>query len=172
MSTHLTMREADFTRLMERHHRSVWRYLRFLGAEPSLADDLTQETFLSLLRTSFDERSSAQTAAWLRRAASNHLIDWRRHNARSHTPENMSAFERTWEYTVAGDDSDLWIAALRACMDELDERSRSALEHRYCAELGRDESARLLDTSEKAVKALLQRTRERLKTCVERGMSQ
>ena len=35
----------------ERSRLSVWRYLRALGAAPSEADDLAQETMLAALRT-------------------------------------------------------------------------------------------------------------------------
>jgi DNA-directed RNA polymerase specialized sigma24 family protein len=57
--------------LVRMHQASVWRYLRYLGASAELADDLTQETFLQLLRAPFVEQSPASTAAWLRTVARN-----------------------------------------------------------------------------------------------------
>ncbi|MEE9311331.1 MAG: sigma factor, partial [Planctomycetota bacterium] len=43
----------DLTTLMQAHQTGVWRFLRALGADTSLADDLTQEVFLSVLRKPF-----------------------------------------------------------------------------------------------------------------------
>ena len=38
----------EFSQLVARHHEMVWRYLRLLGCESALAEDLTQETFLGV----------------------------------------------------------------------------------------------------------------------------
>ena len=37
---------VDFDRFVRKHQRMVWRYLRWMGADPIEADDLLQETFL------------------------------------------------------------------------------------------------------------------------------
>ena len=45
----------DPAQLIEKYQVGVWRYLRALGCEPALADDLTQETFLSVLQHPFTD---------------------------------------------------------------------------------------------------------------------
>ena len=42
--------------LVRRHQVGVWRYLRFLGCPPELADDLAQDTFLALMRHPPEDR--------------------------------------------------------------------------------------------------------------------
>ena len=64
--------------LIRRYQTGVWRYLRFLGARTAEVDDLVQETFLAVLRGSFEHRSDRQTAAYLRKVARNQLLLARR----------------------------------------------------------------------------------------------
>ena len=37
------------TRLVKEHQADLWRHLRMLGCDPAQADDLTQETFLTVM---------------------------------------------------------------------------------------------------------------------------
>ena len=59
----------DPVELIETHQAGVWRYLRALGCQPAQADDLTQETFLAVLRKPFEYRGREAAAAYLRRVA-------------------------------------------------------------------------------------------------------
>ncbi|MEM0926231.1 MAG: sigma-70 family RNA polymerase sigma factor, partial [Planctomycetota bacterium] len=61
--------------LIRVHQRGVWRYLRMLGCDEATADDLTQETFLRVLRrTDFVQHNENATAGYLRRTAYNLLV--------------------------------------------------------------------------------------------------
>jgi RNA polymerase sigma-70 factor (ECF subfamily) len=63
----------------EAHGGAVYNYLRFHVAEPDIAEDLTAETFLHVVRAAdhFDpDRGSAK--AWILTVARNALADWRR----------------------------------------------------------------------------------------------
>jgi hypothetical protein len=73
-----THHPMDLASLVQRHQAAVWRYVRFLGADRSEADDLTQETFLALARSEFVERDERQTAGYLRVVARNQLLALRR----------------------------------------------------------------------------------------------
>ena len=53
----MTERQTQLADLVRQHQAGVWRYLRFLGCDRPLADDLTQETFLAVLETPFDIRT-------------------------------------------------------------------------------------------------------------------
>ncbi len=66
--------------LIRSHQRGVWRYLRWLGCDETLAEDLTQSAFLALVRSGFREEAPSATAAWLRKTSRNLFIDaLRRH---------------------------------------------------------------------------------------------
>jgi RNA polymerase sigma-70 factor (ECF subfamily) len=63
----------------EAHGRAVYNYLRFHVAEPDIAEDLTAETFLHVVRAAdhFDpDKGSAK--GWILTVARNALADWRR----------------------------------------------------------------------------------------------
>src|SRR5687768_1521864 len=72
----------DPVRLIETHQAGIWRYLRALGCENALAEDLTQETFLAVLQRPFQELSGAATAAYLRTTAHHLLISYHRRAGR------------------------------------------------------------------------------------------
>ena len=64
--------------LVHAHQAGVWRYLCYLGAAPIEADDLTQETFLSVIRRPLEQRSPRETAGYLRTVARRQLLNLRR----------------------------------------------------------------------------------------------
>ena len=84
----------DWETLVRRYQATVWRYLRYLGADPAEADDLTQETFFAVAKSSFQSRSPDETAAYLRKAARNQLLMARRRDSRRVTTVALSAAEQ------------------------------------------------------------------------------
>ena len=79
-------REA-LTELFERTHRRVWAYLRALGAPAPLAEDVSQRTFVRVLRfhhtfrtpaSGDDAAVSRALVAWVLRIARNELFNDRR----------------------------------------------------------------------------------------------
>ena len=110
----LTMtREDALIELMHAHQRGIWRYLRFLGADVALADDITQETFIAAFEKPFEERGHAATAAYLRLAARNLFLNVLRREKRQ-LPFDVEEAERAWlrvagqigpEFDTDGDDT-------------------------------------------------------------------
>ena len=70
--------EIGVAELFQVHQLGVWRYVRFLGANPELAEDITQETFLALLRHPLKRQDEKATKAWLRATARNLYLMKRR----------------------------------------------------------------------------------------------
>ena len=64
--------------IFERHHLVVFRFLRRMTDSVSLAEDLTQEVFLRVVRGlgAYEDRSRER--AWVFRIARNVLVDDRR----------------------------------------------------------------------------------------------
>lgn len=162
-----TVPEATVVRLVQRHQAEVWRYLRFLGASTELADDLTQETFLQLLRTRFKERDDAATAGWLRTVARHlYIKSFRR------PPFDLAEVEQleaVWQGFAQDDGGDEQLERLRACVQQLSGRARDALRLCYEERRSRRDIAERLGIGEDGVKSLLRRTRELLRNCVERA---
>lgn len=153
--------------LVRRHQAEVWRYLRYLGASAELADDLTQETFLQLLRSPLAQRSSGETAAWLRKVARNFYVkSFRRPPFAEAELDAIEAGWRDYARDDAGEDS---LTRLRECLDRLEGRAREAIRWHYEERRSRAEIAERLGLKNDGVKSLLRRSRAALRACVERG---
>src|SRR5882757_11011622 len=87
---------TDLASLVQKHQTGVWRYVRFLGADTTEADDLTQETFLALARAQFVERDERQTAGYLRVVARNQLMALRRKQNREIDTVGLEAADSVW----------------------------------------------------------------------------
>jgi RNA polymerase sigma-70 factor (ECF subfamily) len=158
--------------LIHVHQAGVWRYLRFLGAERTEADDLTQETFLAFARSRFVERDTRQTASYLRTVARNQLLALRRWQHREPSTVELEAADSVWT-AAAGTDGSLngYLDALRGCVEQLEGRPREAIDLHYRDGESREAIAEKLDMKPDGVKSLLRRTRETLRECVERKTS-
>jgi len=158
--------------LIYRHQAGVWRYLRFLGAEQTEADDLTQETFLSFTRADFVERDPRQTVGYLRTVARNQLLALRRRQNREVNTVELEAADSVWA-AAAGPDGSLsgYLDTLRDCVAELRGRPREAIDLHYRHGAGRDAIAAKFDMKPDGVKSLLRRTRALLRECVERKIN-
>src|SRR3954451_4927889 len=134
-----TEEPADLASLVRRHQAGVWRYVRFLGADQSESDDLTQETFLALARGQFVERDERQTAGYLRVVARNQLLALRRKHNREISPVELEAADSVWA-AAAGPDGSLnnYLDALRDCLGQLVGRAQQAIELQYRERSGRD----------------------------------
>jgi RNA polymerase sigma-70 factor (ECF subfamily) len=68
---------AAFTRLYDRHERAAWRFIRHrLGpAHESAADDVLQETWISVARAAPRYEPTARFSTWLFTIARNKVID-------------------------------------------------------------------------------------------------
>ncbi len=157
--------------IIQSHQRDVWRFLVALGCEPAEADDLTQETFLSVLRGKFEYFGERETAAWLRRAAKNLFISSIRKRRRASLVPNLDDADTDWAEYQEGLPEDERLALLRECIHELTDRAREALKQRYELNLSREQMARNLGMEPAGVRSLLERARQRLRECVERKQS-
>jgi len=74
--------------LFERHHLVVFRFLRRMTGNTGVAEDLTQEVFLRVVRGLADYRDRTRERSWIFRIARNVLVDRHRESERSplHVP--------------------------------------------------------------------------------------
>jgi RNA polymerase sigma-70 factor (ECF subfamily) len=158
---------VDATSFVEQHQDCVWTYLRLLGCDPASADDLTQETFLVVLRRPFEARGDRAARTFLRRTARNLYLASRRDAARRDEILRAEAAEAVWERRCPREEPEEYLQALRSCLEHLAERARTALGLRYEERRSGREIAAALGLSTGAVDALLHRTRERLRRCIE-----
>lgn len=180
-------KEMDVGRLVERHHAGVWRYLCYLGCDASLADDLTQETFIAVLKGDFVYRGPKAAAAYLRltarrlflnalrsrraeRRADVDVLELFKDSDDRRTERTVEAAEAVWA-VFADDAGDVRLDALRACLETLEQQARFALEMRYRDEAAGAEIAHALGLSESAAKMILLRAKTSLRECVTRRLA-
>jgi len=162
---HTTAR--DPIRLIESYQAGVWRYLRAMGCDPALAEDLTQDTFLAVLKRPFQDVSPAATSAYLRKTALNMLISHERRNGRVRAVAEIELLDRTWTQWAGNDDGEAVLDHLRDCLKRLTDRARQALEMRFQGEHSRAEIALALEITEHGAKNLMQRAKQQLRECIE-----
>ncbi|MCC6574161.1 MAG: RNA polymerase sigma factor [Planctomycetes bacterium] len=162
--------QEQLVSLMQAHQAGVWRYLRMLGCQPSQADDLTQEVFISVMQKPFDDHGRASTAAYLRLAAKHAFIDSLRSAGAKLAVGNLDEADAAWAEVTPEEDNDRRQDALRLCLEQLPERARKAVQLRYADDADGARIAAALETSEDGVKALLARTRGQLRECIERKL--
>jgi len=160
--------EVRLETLVHQFQADVWRYLRYLGAAAADADDLTQETFLAVARSAFEERSPAETAGYLRKVARNQLLMARRRQGRDVNTVELEAAEEVWSARVGNAGMGGFLDALADCLQQLEGRARQAIDAAYRDRRSRAEIARSLKMKPDGVKSLLRRTREILRQCIER----
>jgi len=160
-------REERFAGLVRRHQAGLWRYLRFLGCEPGLAEDLVQEAFLAAWKGDFEYRGEAAAATWLRRVARNLFVDRVRRARVRPAFRNLDEADRVFARHAEEDGGEAYLQALRECVATLSRKVRRVLARFYGRGRGREQLARELGMTRNGVKTLLRRAREKLRLCVE-----
>ncbi len=162
------MSELSPAELVLRHQNGVWRYLRVLGCDATTADDLTQETFLRVLRRdNFVQHSDEATSEYLRRTAYNLLISNHRKLGRMQVTESTTLLDESWQRWAGKDlTGDEAVDALRECLEQLTDRAREALRMRFVQNVPRVEIGEALGITDHGARNLMQRAKSQLRDCV------
>ncbi len=145
-----------------------------LGCDASTADDLTQETFLRVLRQDhFVQHSEAATSSYLRRTAHNLLVSRHRKLGRMQTVAESSVLDEIWNRWAGKDlTGDIAVDALRFCLEGLTDRAKLALRMRFAENASRVEIGDALGISDHGARNLMQRAKQQLRQCVEEKLQQ
>jgi RNA polymerase sigma factor (sigma-70 family) len=150
----------DFTSIAEAHLDDVYRYLLYVTANPSIAEDLTSETFERALRRwpQFDpRRGTAQ--AWLCQLARSAALDhFRAEDRRRRREERTAEPDRGAEIELP----DEFGPVLRQALRTLSGAEREVIALRVVLELDAKTAARVLNLSPSACTTRLSRALEKL----------
>lgn len=139
-----------------------------MGCEQALADDLTQETFIAVLRRPFVEISDAATNSYLRRVAYHLLVTYRRKHRRMMTTEALDALDQQWmKWNGEEGKGEEVFEALEDCFERLTERAQMSLRMRFGEDASRQKIASKLGITEHGAKNLMQRAKAQLKLCLD-----
>lgn len=160
-------RQLDLEALILTHQAGVWRYLRYLGCERGQADDLTQETFLKLIESDFEEISPTATAGFLRTVARNLFLSNLRKSPRVQSVEDVELADNAWQEAGDEGDGEARLQALRGCLENLKGQMREVLDLFYKQHMRGAEIAQLLDLSEENVRVMIHRAKQALRKCMD-----
>jgi RNA polymerase sigma-70 factor (ECF subfamily) len=135
---------AAFTRLYDRHERATWRFIRHrLGAQhEGAADDVLQETWISVARAAPRYVPTARFTTWLFTVARNRVIDHQRAQSNA-----MLSIDAPLAGADAEDDGERW--ADRVAADAAD-GPLARIESRQQAQAFLDALAQLPDAQREA----------------------
>src|ERR1700692_4242365 len=164
---------ASFTELLEKHRGPVIHFLYRMVQDHAVAEELAQEVFLRVYRSRNTYEPTAKFTTWLFRIATHLALNWLRDGKNERGQERLDdvtgdgpirevadrrvTVEQRLLYEVRLDE-------VRRAITALPEKQRAAvLMHKY-EEMEYSAIARALDCSESAVKSLLFRAYETLRT--------
>lgn len=151
--------------IFERHHVAVFRYFKRMTASHDLAEDLTQEVFLRVVRSVEGYRDQGLELAWLFRIARNVFTDFRR---RTKTPPlTVPEVEE-----VSADCGNLVAFGLQEALSVLPDRDREVFVLREVEGLSYAQIATVCETTEQGVRSRLRRARLQLRALLSRRLSQ
>ena len=158
----------DASALITEHQAGVWRYLRAIGCDQSLADDLTQETFLAVLRRPFVQVNTNATNSYLRRVAYHLLVSYRRRQKKIIVTSDLEQLDSQWLRWAGSDTKGNELSErLSECFGRLTDRAQQSLKLRFTEAASRETIAKKLGITEHGAKNLMQRAKAQLKQCLD-----
>jgi len=154
--------------LIRRHHERVHGYLRRLGADPSSAEDLTQETYARAWRSICTLRESASLRSWLLAIARNEFLQWKRAEGPEVTgelPEGEDPGPGAEGAAARSERDNL----LRRAVARLDPALQEVVALHYFQDLSLKEAADVLGVPGGTAKSRLNRALECLRAMLEGG---
>lgn len=165
--------EGAFERLVHEYSGPVYGLLtRFLGSHAA-REDMVQEVFLRVIRAKDSYQPTARFTTWLYRIAFNLSVNETERSA-GRTPASLSASpdeagapelaDERQEPVIEGMERGDTVQEVRAAIAELPETQRMALVLAKYEDMPYVQIAEVLGSTEKAIKSLIHRARETLRT--------
>lgn len=149
------METASAADLFERYHLPVYRYFRRMIRRPDVAEDLTQELFLRVVRGLPRYRPMGREAAWVFQIARNVLAEFRRQRGTDYVGIEQAGRLATESHQVLA-------FGLGEALDLLPEADREMVLLREVVGLTYLEIAETCSTTTEAVRSRLYRARGQL----------
>ena len=164
---------GTFVQLFTVHQRSVHAYISTLVPSAADADDIMQETGLTLWQKFEEFDPQRDFFRWACGIAFVAVLRYRRRTARDKLWFNEEVLQLISSDLLESNEArDVRRQALRECMKKLDSRERQCIDARYTAGSSVEAVARDLGRPANAVYRMLSRVRDKLFDCITRSISQ
>ena len=166
ISEGLTRRDPDLLdHLIEQYQNRLYRYLLFLTSNPSLAEDLFQETWIRVLERGHQYNPKSKFESWLFAIARNLVIDVSRRKKMASledltSPDSEQGYDPPDEHSISA--LQLLVTreneqAVKISLGKIAPYYREVLLLRFHEELNLEEIAEILSTPVSTVKSRLYR---------------
>jgi RNA polymerase sigma-70 factor (ECF subfamily) len=157
-----------FAQLYERHRLGLLRFLLGLCGDPALADEVFQETWLSLIRSQSEQREAVLFKTWLYQIGRNRLIDhWRKIGRRQGQQDEYDEQQHGAADPAPGPEQQFSLSRdqqrLQAALEDLPVEQREVFLLRAHADLELQEIAELTATPMETVKSRLRYALQKLR---------
>lgn len=153
--------------LYERYHRQLFRFLYNMTHQTELSEDLVQNVFIRMLKYNDGFMGYGEFKTWMYRIARNTVYDHFRKEKK--TPSLMDV--KDYETSIPGEqftdgplEKEQELKLLEAAMEKLSTENRELLVLCRYEELKYHEIAKILDTTEGAIKVRIHRALNQLKS--------
>lgn len=158
---------AAFKPLVERYQQLVFRTVVGFLHHQEEAEDLTQEIFVKIWQSLDTFSGDSTISTWIYRITVNHSLNYLRQKKRntlfSFAEELFQQLlNKADEETIPEDELEARDRQIRAAIDSLSEKQRTAFVLSKYEELSQKEIARIMETSEGSVEQHLQRAKKNL----------
>lgn len=157
--------------VVEATHLALRAYIAGMGMDRDAVDDIAQDVYLDFQRTGARHPAEVPVLAWLKGMARNRVYNHVRSCRRG--ARAREALARLLESAPPPQEEaapDGRVAALRACLEALDERRRGLVQAIYAEGRPVQELAAGSGTTVGAIHVAIHRVRERLRACIERRL--
>jgi len=150
---------ADADILFTQHRHGVFRYLSRIVGQPEVAQELTQEVFLRVARSSVPAADDAGRRAWVFKIARNLVLNHQRDGRRRIEPVALVDSPQPATQELA--------AAIRQALGALQDLDRDVFLLRESAGLSYTEIGAACELTVEAVRARLHRARQELRAALD-----
>lgn len=167
------MDQARIAQLLMRHRTELYAYLRVMVRNPHDAEDLLQDVSLAASRSWSQYREGTPFMAWAREIARRRVLDFCKKRGRRPSlvePEVLASLDAA-AAALDAEAVEPRRDALRGCLEKLDGPVRAVIDLRYAEKAEVGDIARRVGRSVQATYAVLKRTRQILRDCVERRLA-
>ncbi|MAS95769.1 MAG: RNA polymerase subunit sigma-70 [Verrucomicrobiales bacterium] len=162
----------EFIELLTGVQNAVFAYIVSLCHDHSKAQDILQETNLTLWRKAEDFEPGTNFSAWACRTAYFHVLNHRRKASREQLVFDEDVFDYLAErQEERSEGSEARLAALRKCVSKLPEKQKELVELRYRPGASVQKIAADQGKTEGAISQALLRIRQALQQCVEKRLT-
>lgn len=164
---------AAFGQLMDRHLQPLRSFLALRAPVADLIDEVAHDAFVFAYHH-LKDFGHGSFQPWLRSIAHNILRDRLKAHARDMLKHERYSEQVRWEVALQAVEKPVSDEAdhLARCLEKLRHHQRTVLNLRYEAGLDSEEIAKRTGRSSLAVRTLLMRVRQQLRTCIEAASQQ